>query len=174
MSRTAEWMLRYATGESDFSMLADRRSAANTPVGQKSLDRKPRELKPVAFTNADIARLDARRRNGDATFLTHQENCQRVCLHCFNSIIADCAGPSLTIKKATSSFSLKKQYHKCFRPSTKKILLFSAESQSERWRQVGDRQDQPTFDCRITVDGELQKLSVGKSDRIAVVGAELA
>ena len=60
MSRTAEWMLRYTTGESDFSMLADRRSATNTPVGQKSLDRKPGELKPVAFTNADIARLDAR------------------------------------------------------------------------------------------------------------------
>jgi len=53
-------MLRYATGESDFSMLADRRSAANTSVGQKSLDRKPGELKTVAFTNADIARLDAR------------------------------------------------------------------------------------------------------------------
>jgi hypothetical protein len=53
-------MLRYVAGASDFSMLADRRSEANTPVGQKSLDRKPGELKPVAFTNADIARLDGR------------------------------------------------------------------------------------------------------------------
>jgi len=174
MSRTAEWMLRYATGESDFSMLADRRSAANTPVGQKSLDRKPGELKPVAFTNAYIARLDAReaKRRRDFSDSPGELSTSLSPLLQFNN-----SGLRRTLidhKKATSSFSLKKQYHKCFRPSTKKILLFSAESQSERWRQVGDRQDQPTFDCRITVDGELQKLSVGKSDRIAVVGAELA
>jgi len=55
MSRTGEWMLRYAATESDFSALSGRRSAADTAVKPNSV-----ELKPVAFSNADIARLDAR------------------------------------------------------------------------------------------------------------------
>jgi hypothetical protein len=55
MSRTGEWMLRYAATESDFSALSGRRSAADTAVKPNSV-----ELKPVAFNNADIARLDAR------------------------------------------------------------------------------------------------------------------
>jgi hypothetical protein len=47
------------------------------------------------------------------------------------------------------------------------------ELEPERRRHVGDRQDQPTFDCRIAVDRELQKLNLGKNDRVAVYGAEL-
>ena len=50
MSRTAQWMLRYAGRENDISPLAGRRSAANTPL----------ELKPVEFSDADIERLNAR------------------------------------------------------------------------------------------------------------------
>jgi hypothetical protein len=48
MSRTAEWMLRYAAG--DISAPAVRRSAADTPAG----------IEPVRFGEPDIARLDAR------------------------------------------------------------------------------------------------------------------
>jgi hypothetical protein len=55
MSRTGEWMLRYAATESEFSALSGRRSAADTAVKSNSV-----EPKPVAFNNADIARLDAR------------------------------------------------------------------------------------------------------------------
>ena len=55
MSRTGEWMLRYAATESEFSALSGRRSAVDTAVKSNSV-----ELKPVAFNNADIARLDAR------------------------------------------------------------------------------------------------------------------
>ena len=43
---------------------------------------------------------------------------------------------------------------------------------SERRRQIGDRQDQPTFDCRIAVDRELQKLNLGKDERLATLGAQ--
>src|SRR4030095_6980062 len=43
---------------------------------------------------------------------------------------------------------------------------------SERWRQVGDRQDQPTFDCRIAIDREFQKLNLGKDERLATLGAK--
>jgi hypothetical protein len=50
MSRTAEWMLRYAGRENDISPLAGRRSASDIPL----------ELKPVEFSDADIARLNAR------------------------------------------------------------------------------------------------------------------
>ena len=55
MSRTGEWMLRYAVTESDFSTLSGRRSTADTALKPNSV-----ELKPVVFNNADIARLDAR------------------------------------------------------------------------------------------------------------------
>jgi hypothetical protein len=55
MSRTGEWMLRYAVTESDFSTLSSRRSTADTALKPNSV-----ELKPVVFNNADIARLDAR------------------------------------------------------------------------------------------------------------------
>ena len=44
--------------------------------------------------------------------------------------------------------------------------------ESERRRQVGDRQDQPTFDCRIAVDREFQKLNLGKDERLATLGAQ--
>jgi hypothetical protein len=50
MSRTAEWILRYGINESDFSTLACHPSAAGNPV----------EFKPVQFSDADIARLNAR------------------------------------------------------------------------------------------------------------------
>jgi hypothetical protein len=50
MSRTAEWILRYAVRESDSSTLAPRQSTTKISV----------EPKPVEFSNADIARLDAR------------------------------------------------------------------------------------------------------------------
>ena len=60
MSRTAEWMLRYAATESKFPTLEVRRSTADTPVKQKPMEPKPVELTPVAFSNADIERLDAR------------------------------------------------------------------------------------------------------------------
>jgi len=60
MSRTAEWILRYATSESDFSVLAGVRSEANTPVKPKPMEAKPAGLNPVSFSNADIARLEAR------------------------------------------------------------------------------------------------------------------
>ena len=46
MSRTAEWILRYAVREGDSSTLARRQPTV--------------EPKPVEFSNADIARLDAR------------------------------------------------------------------------------------------------------------------
>ena len=55
MSRTGEWMLRYAVTESDFSTLSGRRSTADTALKPNYV-----ELKPVVFNNADIARLDAR------------------------------------------------------------------------------------------------------------------
>ena len=43
---------------------------------------------------------------------------------------------------------------------------------SEGRRQVGDRQDQPTFDCRIAVDREFQKINLGKDERLATLGAK--
>ena len=55
MSRTGEWMLRYAVTESDFSTLSGRRSTADTALKPNYV-----ELKPVVFNNADIARLEAR------------------------------------------------------------------------------------------------------------------
>jgi hypothetical protein len=48
LSRTAEWMLRYAAG--DISTPAVRSSTAESSV----------EIKPVQFNDSDIARLDAR------------------------------------------------------------------------------------------------------------------
>jgi hypothetical protein len=48
MSRTAEWILRYAASESDYSTV--RQSKASAPVG----------LKPVVFSNEDLARRNAR------------------------------------------------------------------------------------------------------------------
>jgi hypothetical protein len=50
MSRTAEWILRYAVCESDFSPPVRQRSGAETAVA----------IKPVEFSDADIARLDIR------------------------------------------------------------------------------------------------------------------
>jgi hypothetical protein len=50
MSRTAEWILRYAVRESEFSTPTRRPPASATPLAQK----------PVGFSNADIARLDTR------------------------------------------------------------------------------------------------------------------
>ena len=55
MSRTGEWMLRYAVTESDFSTLSGRRSPADSALKPNYV-----ELKPVVFSNGDIARLDAR------------------------------------------------------------------------------------------------------------------
>jgi hypothetical protein len=58
MSRTAEWMLRYATSEREVS--TDPRPGTNTPV----------EFKPVIFSNTDLTRLDSReakRRRGLST-----------------------------------------------------------------------------------------------------------
>jgi hypothetical protein len=37
---------------------------------------------------------------------------------------------------------------------------------------LGDRQDQPTFDCRIAVDREFQKSNLGKDERLATLGAQ--
>ena len=46
------------------------------------------------------------------------------------------------------------------------------ELKSEGRRQIDDRQDQPTFDCIIAVDRELQKLNLGKDERLATLGAK--
>src|SRR5580765_3128531 len=46
------------------------------------------------------------------------------------------------------------------------------ELKSDRRRQIGDRQDQPTFDCIIAVDREHQKLNLGKDERLATLGAK--
>ena len=55
MSRTAEWMLRYVTGESDLPTSGHRRAPENQV---KSLDPKP-----VPFSQTVIARLDQREAN---------------------------------------------------------------------------------------------------------------
>lgn len=53
MSRTAEWILRYAVREAGFSMPAHQQSAREIPL----------PIKPVQFSDEDIARLDARAAN---------------------------------------------------------------------------------------------------------------
>jgi hypothetical protein len=69
------------------------------------------------------------------------------------------------ISLATAKASGKSAVHGCQAHSMKGD--FSAGDR------LGDRQDQPTFDCGIAVDRELQKLNLGKNDRVAVHGAEL-
>ncbi len=75
MSRTAEWMLRYAGRENDISPLAGRRSAADTPLESQN---------PWSLAMRTLSGLMLGKRNGGESFLPHGPSFQpRSCLNSY-------------------------------------------------------------------------------------------